>query len=233
MNRQGSLKNRVRKGSFWPLLKEKEPLVYLCIDRASCGGRDLLYVLERAICGGVGVVQLREKEIETREYVKLGKRIKGFLKERGVPFIINDRVDVAMAVGADGVHVGQEDLHPIDVRRIVGENMLIGLSVNTPLQALEAELLPVDYIGVGPVFPTSTKKDAKPLLHIEGLKNILKMTTHPVIAIGGITPRNCSSLASLPLAGVAVVSAICSAPNPYEAAAYLKLCLSSCRKSHL
>ncbi len=202
--------------------KDLDLSLYLCIDRASCGGRDLFWVLEEAILGGVTIVQLREKTIEAREFIELARKVKEFLEEKSIPLIINDRVDIALAVDADGVHVGQEDIHPLDVRKLVGEDKIIGLSVNTPLHALEAELLPVDYIGVGPVFPTPTKKDHKPVLYREGLEKILRVTTLPVVAIGGIKEANVHLLKNLDLAGIAVVSSICSSSSPYDSAKKLK-----------
>ncbi len=238
MSRPGYPRNKTKGDPEVPLKSNKGQMphkgldlsLYLCIDRASCRGRDIFWVLEEAIAGGVSIVQLREKTLDGRSLVKLAREVKDFLDQKGVPLIINDRVDVALAVDATGVHVGQEDIHPQDVRPLLGRDRIIGLSVNTPHQALEAELLPVDYIGVGPIFPTSTKKDHKPVLYREGLERILKVTTLPVVAIGGIKEENVhliSSLSSLGLSGIAVVSSICGSSSPRHSAKILKEALES------
>jgi thiamine-phosphate pyrophosphorylase len=200
----------------------KKLSLYLIIDRPSCMGRDIFYVLDKAIKGGVTIVQLREKEIDGREYVELGKKIKNFLKKFNIPLIINDRVDVAMAIEADGVHVGQEDIHPLDIRNFAGKNIIIGLSINTIEHALEANTLDIDYVGIGPVFKTATKKDPKPTLYIKGLKTILKHIRKPAVGIGGITPENCIDVIMAGCEGVAVVSAICGAYDPYLTAKKIK-----------
>ncbi len=198
------------------------PFLYLVIDRGSCLGKDIFSVLYKAIEGGVDIVQLREKEIGSREYVELGKRVKGFLDRFHVPLIINDRVDVALAVGASGVHVGQEDIHPNDIKRFAPSDLIIGLSVNTIEHAKEANKLDIDYVGIGPVFHTSTKKDAKPTLNIDGLKRIVGLINKPAVAIGGIGIQNCVQVIETGVKGIAVVSAICGAKNPYLVAKEMK-----------
>lgn len=194
---------------------EKNLKLYLVISRSACGNRDLFDVLHNAVKGGVTLVQLREKDIDARKYVALAKKVREFLDYYNIPLIVNDRVDVALASGAHGVHVGQEDIHPLDVRKIVGDEFIIGFSVNTIEHAKEANELDIDYVGVGPVFPTKTKKNPKPTLFINGLKNILEILKKPAVGIGGITPDNCYDVVLAGAKGVALVSAICGAKDPY------------------
>ena len=175
-------------------------------------------VVAEAVQGGVTTVQLREKECDAREFVELARALKRVLAPFGVPLIVNDRVDVALAVGADGVHVGQSDMAVADIRDLAGEEMLVGLSVETLRQALAAEHLPVDYLGVGPIFNTATKADAAPALGLEGLRKIRRASPHQLVAIGGINRNNAAEIVRAGAHGVAVVSAICSAESPREAA---------------
>ncbi len=192
--------------------------VYLVTDRALCLGRGLEWVVAEAVAGGAGVVQLREKDCGGREFVDLARALKQLLAPAGVPLVINDRVDVALAVGAQGVHVGQSDMHPADVRALVGPNMLVGLSIESPEHVLEAESLPVDYYGVSPVFSTSSKPDAAPPLGLEGLARVRHVTRRPLVAIGGLNASNTSEAVRAGANGVAVISAICSADSPRDAA---------------
>ena len=152
-------------------------------------------------------LQLREKNLSEEEFLKEAKEIKALAKEYKVPFIINDNVDVAMKVDADGVHVGQDDKDAKEVRKIIGKNKILGVSAQTIKQAIKAEKDGADYIGVGAVFPTGTKKDAENL-SIEILKKICQSVTIPVVAIGGITKENILKLKGSNIAGVALVSAI-------------------------
>lgn len=191
--------------------------LYLVTDRSLCK-KDLLETIIDAVKGGVKVVQLREKDCPTRKFVDLAKKVKKLLEPFSVPLIINDRVDVAVAVDADGVHVGQEDMHPLDVRKIVGDKMIVGLTVNSIQDVLEANKLPVDYLGAGPVFKTFTKKTTKPCLYPEGLKKLKELTDKKIVAIGGISHENVEEVVKTGVDGIAVVSAICASDNPYESA---------------
>jgi len=191
--------------------------LYLVTGRDQCHKKDLLDVILEAVRGGVTVVQLREKELNTRELVDMARRIKQLLVPFEVPLIINDRADVAVAADADGVHVGQDDMHVLDVRKVVGKNMIVGLTVNSLEQVKEAENLPVDYLGVGPIFPTFTKKTNKPCLYPEGLKDIRQISTKRLVAIGGINLDNVKDVVKTGVDGIAVVSAICSADDPFYA----------------
>lgn len=206
-------------------IKEYLPL-YLVIDRASCQNKDMFFVMEQAIKGGVTIVQLREKEISAREFVELAIKTKDFLSKYNIPLIINDRIDVALASKAEGVHVGQEDIHPNYVREIVGDDLIIGLSVNNEEHVKEANELDIDYVGIGPVFKTLTKKDPKPTLYPHGLKRLLKLIQKPSVAIGGINIENCKEVVKTGVNGIAVVSAICKHNDPFLAASKLKTCIT-------
>lgn len=196
--------------------------VYLVTDRAACQGRSLLDVAAAAAAGGASMVQLREKQATTREFVELARALMELLRPLGVPLVINDRVDVALAAGADGVHVGQDDMDPRDVRGLLGPDKILGLSVTGADEARAARGMPVDYLGAGPVFATATKKDAGAPQGLSGLATMLALAEVPVVAIGAITTENAASVVAQGASGLAVVSAICSAPDPRAAAQVLR-----------
>jgi len=196
--------------------------LYLVATPQLCTHRSVENVVRDAVQGGVTVVQLRNKECSTAEYVSQAERLHGVLKPLGIPLIINDRVDVAMAVGAEGVHVGQTDMAPLLARRLMGDDTVIGLSVDTPEQVLLADSLDVDYLGVGPIFATSTKPDTSPEWGCEGLRGVRRQSRHVLVAIGGINCSNAAEVMHAGADGIAVVSAICSAQNPMQRAAELR-----------
>lgn len=197
--------------------------VYLVTNRDCCLGRDLEEIVLEAVAGGCSLVQLREKDTDTGKFVALARALRKKLKPLGIPLLINDRVDVALAAEADGVHVGQSDMHPMDVRRLIGEKALLGLSVDTEEELEIAQSLPVDYLGIGPVFPTDTKKDIKgSVWGVEGLQKAARQSRIPLVGIGGVQLENAQAVVSSGIAGVAVVSAICSAKSPRQAANDLK-----------
>ncbi|MFO7876937.1 MAG: thiamine phosphate synthase [Desulfovermiculus sp.] len=196
--------------------------LYLVISQNDCKVRDVFTVLDQAVQGGVTLVQLREKTMPTRDLVALAQKIKDFLARQNIPLIINDRVGVALAVGADGVHVGQDDMHPLDVRPLIGPNRILGLSINTEDQLQEAQTLPVDYLGMGPVFATQTKKDSKPVLGVDGLALLCHTKHIPAVGIGGINAHNASQIIAAGADGIAVVSAVCGADSPKQAAEELR-----------
>jgi thiamine-phosphate pyrophosphorylase len=171
-----------------------------------------------AVRGGVTCVQLREKTCSTREFIAEALAIRGFLKSRGIPLIINDRVDVALAVGADGVHLGQSDMPLAMARSILGRSQIIGVSVESPSDAAEAEKGGADYLGVSPIFATATKTDTAAPLGLEGLRAIRRTVKLPLIAIGGLSPGNAAEVIASGADGVAVVSAIVGAADPELAA---------------
>jgi len=196
--------------------------LYLVTDRASLCGRDLFDVVGRAVAGGARLVQLREKRAATREFVELARGLVALLRPLGARLIINDRVDVALAVDADGVHVGQDDMHPADVRALLGPGRIVGLSVTGEDEARAARGMPVDYLGAGPVFATATKADAGAPQGLAGLGRMLALAEVPVVAIGAVTAVNAAEVMATGAAGLAVVSAICAAPDPQAAARMLR-----------
>lgn len=182
---------------------------------------ELLKVVEAAVKGGVTIVQLREKESTGNEFYEKAQKLKSVLDRYDIPLIINDRVDIALAVNASGVHIGQSDLPLNVVREILPTSMIVGVSVSTVEEAKEAVENGADYIGIGAVFPTQSKGDAEPLK--EGmLSEIAKAVNIPAVAIGGIQQENIHSLKGKGLLGVAVVSAIMNAEDPEKAATALR-----------
>lgn len=192
--------------------------LYLVTDRGLAGDRPLEEVVLAAVEGGAGVVQLREKELATREFVESARRLKALLEPRGIPLIVNDRVDVALAAGADGVHLGQEDMAYPDARALLGPDAIIGLSVETPEDVREAEGFDVDYLGVSPIFPTPTKTDTEGAWGLDGLAEVRRMSRHRLVAIGGLNATNAADAIRAGADAVAVVSAICAAADPRRAA---------------
>lgn len=195
--------------------------LYLVTDRDLSLGRSLEEVVCEAVAGGVTIVQLREKDAATGEFVELARRLMAVLKPLGVPLIINDRVDVALAVDADGVHIGQSDMSYADARRLLGPDKIIGLSVENFEDLEAANALDVDYIGISPVYGTPTKTDTAEPFGLEGLRKAVQMSVHPTVAIGGMNASTVQDVMAAGTDGVAVVSAICSAPSPRAAAAEL------------
>lgn len=192
--------------------------LYLVTDRPLCGGRDLLDVVKKAVRGGVSVVQLREKNASTREFLEIGSRIKSFLDRQAVPLIINDRLDIALALEASGVHLGNSDMPFHQARRILGPDRIIGLSAESIEDAVRADRLGADYIGISPIFTTPTKPELDTGLGIDGLRRIRKATFRPLVAIGGMNAANSRRVVEAGADGIAVVSAICSAADPEKAA---------------
>lgn len=182
-------------------------LLYAVTDRTWLKGRSLAAVVDEALKAGVTFLQLREKDLDNDSFLQLAREIKTIADKYQIPYVINDNVDVAMACGADGVHVGQNDMFAKDVRKLIGPGKILGVSAQTVEQALTAEKNGADYIGVGTVFPTSTKLDAE-AVPFETLKEICSAVSIPVVAIGGINKDNALKLAGSGIDGIAVVSAI-------------------------
>jgi thiamine-phosphate pyrophosphorylase len=182
------------------------------LDRAR-----LADVVRAAVAGGVTSVQLREKSASTREFLERARMLKALLAPAGIPLIVNDRLDVALACGADGVHVGQSDMPAAEVRRWMPD-AIVGLSVERVEHVRDVRALDVDYLGVSPVFATPTKADAAPPLGLEGLAAIRALTPLPLVAIGGIGATNAAAVLAAGADGIAVVSAICAAADPLAAA---------------
>jgi thiamine-phosphate pyrophosphorylase len=205
--------------------------LYLVTDRGLSLGRSTADIVRAAVAGGVTCVQLREKSCPTREFMAEARAVRAILAGTGAPLIINDRVDVALAVGADGVHLGQADMPIADARRLTGPDMLIGVSAECVEDAVRAEAEGADYVGVSPVFSTPTKTDAAPALGLAGVAAIRAAVSLPLVGIGGIGPANAEGVIRAGCDGVAVVSAIVSASNPEKAAAYLKTIILRARKA--
>lgn len=197
-------------------MKKEELKLYLVTDRGLAGERAIEDIVKEAVEGGVTMVQLREKDIATRDFIALALRLKDVLKPYGVPLIINDRVDVALASGAEGVHIGQSDMPYAIARKLLGPSKIIGLSVENFEQIEEANSLDVDYIGVSPVFATPTKTDTAEPFGLDGLRKAVRMSVHPTVAIGGMNERTAADVMACGTDGIAVVSAIVCAPDPKE-----------------
>ncbi|OYV40987.1 MAG: thiamine-phosphate diphosphorylase [Thiomonas sp. 20-64-5] len=202
----------------WPLAALR---LHLVTDAALCGPRGMEAVVAAAVRGGATCVQLREKHLDTRLFVERARALKALLAPLGVPLIINDRLDIALAVGADGMHVGQSDMPPGEVRCFL-PHALIGLSVENAAQVHAAANCPVDYLGVSPVFATPSKTDTASALGLEGLRALRALTRRPLIAIGGIDLDNAAQVMAAGADGLAVVRALCAAPDPAAAAQALR-----------
>ena len=189
--------------------------LYLCTDRNFTA--DIEKAVELAIKGGVTVVQLREKNCSGREFFEIGMRLKKITASKNIPLIVNDRLDIAQAIDAAGVHIGQSDLPCNAARKILGAEKIIGVSVSTVEEAVQAELDGANYLGVGAMFATNTKTDAE-LVTLDTLKKIRAAVKIPIVAIGGINLETISKIKPAKIDGVAVVSAILAAENPEIAA---------------
>jgi thiamine-phosphate pyrophosphorylase len=201
-------------------------ILRLCLvtDRDLARGRALTDIAEGAVRGGATLVQLREKTATTRAFVEEARALKSLLKTLGVGLIINDRLDVALAVDADGVHVGQSDMRVEDVRRLFGPEKIVGLSITDASEIGRSDAAAADYLGVGPVYPQQTKGDAAPALGVEGFAQLRAMTQKPVVAIGGLKPENSAALLAAGADGLAVVSALVAAADPAaEARRFMRL----------
>lgn len=204
--------------------------LYLVTDRSLSRGRSTLEIVRAAVRGGVTCVQLREKTCSTREFIAEALRIKSFLDSSSVALIINDRVDVALAVAADGVHLGQSDMPLAAARSIVGDSMVIGISVESRRDAVEAESGGADYLGVSPIFATPTKTDTAAPLGLAGLQAIRRVVKIPLVGIGGLNRGNAAEVVRSGADGVAVVSAIVAAEDPEQAARELKREIDAARR---
>ena len=202
-------------------MKNFDPTLYFITDSTGFTEEEFLCRVEQALKGGVTLLQVREKNKTTREYIALAEKVHKIAQKYNVPMIIDDRIDVAMAVNAEGVHLGQSDM-PVDIaRRILGEKVIIGATAKTVPQALEAYRNGADYLGTGAIYPTTTKVKTV-LTSVDTLKEIINAVPIPVNAIGGLNKDNMSVLKDTGIAGVCVVSAIMKAENPQKAAEEIK-----------
>lgn len=203
--------------------------LYLVLDPDLCGGpAGMLETARLAATHGAGVVQLRAPGWKKRQWLETAQALIDMLRPLGVPLIVNDQVDVALAVDADGVHVGQADLPPEAVRRLIGPHKLLGLSVSNAAQLAKVPS-GVDYLGIGPAYPTTTKPDASAVIGIAPFAALVAQARWPVVAIGGIGVNNCAPLIRAGAAGVAVVSAVCGQPDPASATVALRARIDAAR----
>ena len=202
-------------------VKKESLLLYAITDRYWLNGRTLQSVVEEALEGGATFLQLREKKLDGVHFLEEAKELQGLCRKYGVPFIINDNVEVALAMGADGIHVGQHDMEAGDVRALLGPDKILGVSAQTVEQAVLAEKRGADYLGVGAVFPTGSKDDADEVSH-DTLREICEAVSIPVVAIGGISQQNVKQLSGSGISGIAVISAIFAQKDIKAATALLK-----------
>lgn len=186
--------------------------LYLVTDRKWLNGRKLTDDLKKAILGGVTTIQLREKNLSNEEFISIAKEVKKVCQNYHIPFIINDNLEVALAINSDGIHIGQNDIPASIVRKQIGPNKILGVSVHNLKEAFQAKIDGADYVGVGAIFSTETKNDATNVT-LDSLKKICDNIDLPVVAIGGINLDNISKLKNINIAGIAVVSAIMNADD--------------------
>ena len=202
-------------------MKKIDTTLYFITDSTGFSEEEFLYRVEEALKGGATILQLREKDKTTREYIDLAKKVHKITLKYNVPLIIDDRIDVALAIGAEGVHLGQSDM-PIDIaRKILGDDIIIGATTKTVAQAVEAYAQGADYLGVGAIYPTTTKVKTI-ITSTETLENICNSVPIPVNAIGGLNKDNIDILKGIQIAGICVVSAVMKADNPKQAVIELK-----------
>jgi thiamine-phosphate pyrophosphorylase len=201
--------------------------VYLVTDRPLCLDRPLTSIVADAVRAGIACVQLREKNASTRDFLNQALALKPMLASAGIPLIINDRVDIALAANADGVHLGQSDMPYAEARKLLGPDAVIGLSVETWADVEAAQDLDVNYLGVSPIFATPTKTDTQAPWGLDGLARIRAFSRHSLVAIGGLNASNAPDIIRAGSDAVAVVSAICSAEDPFAATRSLVYCFDS------
>ena len=202
-------------------MAEKYYQLCLVTDSALANGRSLAGIVAAAVKGGVTLVQLREKTASTRAFIEQARVLKRLLAPLRVPLLINDRIDVALAAGAGGAHVGQQDMPLALARQLLGPAAIIGLSITELGQVRDRDVELADYLGVGPIFAQSTKLDATPPLGLDGLAEVRRASSKPIVAIGGVSAANADAVRSAGADGIAVVSAIMGADDPRAAAAAL------------
>ncbi|MDO9415858.1 thiamine phosphate synthase [Pararhizobium sp.] len=210
-------------------MKRFDLSLYLVLDPGLCAGIGMIETARRAVQGGVTMVQLRDKHAGTAALVETGRALQQVLKPRGALLIINDDVEAALLLGADGVHIGQEDMDAGAVRRLIGPDMILGLSVETEALAATVDPAVTDYAGIGPVFATPTKPDHKPQIGIAGLSRLVSVCAVPSVAIGGLKAAHIPDVITAGAHGIAVVSAICGTADPFASARSLSRALAEAR----
>lgn len=207
----------------WPIDRLRQALrVYVLTDRGLSRGRSEAEIVRAALAGGATAIQLRWKTGPLREAVRAGRELQALCRQAGALFVVNDRVDLALALDADGVHLGVDDLPVEEARRLAGDRLVIGFSPSTLEEALDAERAGADYLGVGPVYGTATKADAGPAVGTGHVRAIARAVSIPIVGIGGITAANARAVIEAGAAGVAVISAVVAADDPRAAAAALR-----------
>ncbi|MDR1950525.1 MAG: thiamine phosphate synthase [Spirochaetaceae bacterium] len=212
------------------MLDPRSLLLYLCTDRVLALGRPITEAVEAAIAGGVTMVQLREKDASTGEFYRIAREVLAVTRPFHVPLVINDRLDIALAIGAEGLHMGQSDLPLPAARRLAGKDMFIGLSASTVEEALRAQAEGADYLGVGAVYPTGSKADAGEVISLQGLAEIRAAVKIPVVGRGGVNAGNAAEVMAAGADGIALISGILSQPDIQEAARNLRRILDA--KTH-
>ncbi len=192
--------------------------LYLVTDSGLCAEQGVADTVAAALQGGVSFVQLRDKTASTRARVELATALKAVLADSGVPLVVNDDVEAAVAAGADGVHLGQQDMSPAEARARLGPDRIVGLSCESANQVRAADPATVDYLGIGAVFPTPTKADHNPAIGFDGLARLCALSPLPTVAIGGLKAEHAAEVLAAGADGLAVVSAICGQPDPEAAA---------------
>lgn len=203
--------------------------LYLVLDPDLCRSRSLVETARAAVAGGATIVQLRDKVAGTAGLVAAGRALMDALAGTGVPLIVNDDLEAALAIDADGLHVGQNDMQAVEARHRLGPEKILGLSVEAEPAALAVDPAAVDYVGIGPVFATPTKPDHKPPIGLDGLARLVAISAVPVVAIGGLKAGHVPSVLAAGAHGLAVVSAICGQPDPEAAARSLALAAQNWR----
>ena len=211
-------------------MKQLDLSLYLVLDPTLCAPIGMVETARVAVAGGATLVQLRDKTATTRKRIETGRALKAALAGSGVPLIVNDDVEAAIAIGADGVHVGQGDMPVAEVRRRIGPGMILGLSIGSPGQARALDHHLVDHVGVGPVFPTSTKPGHPPAIGFAGLAAVAAASPVPVVGIGGLKIQHVGDTLAAGASGLAVVSAICGQPDPKAATADLATAIRRARR---
>ncbi|MDR2740380.1 MAG: thiamine phosphate synthase [Treponema sp.] len=211
------------------MLNPKDLLLYLCTDRVLALGRPIAAAVEEAVTGGVTMVQLREKEASSREFYEIALALRALTCRLHVPLVIDDRLDIALAVGAEGLHIGQSDLPLPAARQLAGKNMFIGVSASTVEEALEAERNGADYLGVGAVYPTRSKADAGEAVGLDRLAAICAVVKIPVVGIGGVNGDNAGAVIKAGAVGIAAISGILSQSDIKEAARELRTIINKVR----
>ncbi|OEC94030.1 MULTISPECIES: thiamine phosphate synthase [unclassified Rhizobium] len=211
-------------------MKDFDLSLYLVLDPVLCANLGMIETTRAAIAGGATIVQLRDKHAPTAAMIETGRALKQILHGTNVRLIVNDNVEAAIAIGADGLHIGQEDMNAAEARRLIGPDMILGLSVETEALASSIDRGIVDYAGIGPVFATPTKPDHKQPIGFDGLARVVRLCLVPSVAIGGLKAEHAASVYSAGADGLAVVSAICGQPDPQAATTVIANAIKEARQ---